>query len=80
MQKHPQTSTPHNSTDMDPIQEAIADLESQEQREQLSYLKLAQKWGVNRVTLARRCKGIQGTRADEGINRRKSAHNKRQGL
>jgi hypothetical protein len=23
---------------------------------------------VNRVTLARRCKGIQGTRADEGIN------------
>jgi hypothetical protein len=43
MQKHPQTSTPHNSTDMDPIQEAIADLESQEQGEQLSYSKLAQK-------------------------------------
>jgi hypothetical protein len=28
---------------MDPIQEAIADLESQEQGEQLSYSKLAQK-------------------------------------
>jgi hypothetical protein len=80
MQKHPQTSTPHNSTDMDPIQEAIADLESQEQGEQLPYSKLAQKWGVNRVTLARRCKGIQGTRADEGINRRKISPQQEAGL
>ena len=65
---------------MNPIQEAIADLKSQEQGEQLSYSKLAEKWGVNRVTLARRCKGIQGTRAQEGINRRKISPQQEAGL
>jgi hypothetical protein len=65
---------------MDPIQEAIADLESQEQGEQLSYSELARKWGVNRVTLSRRCKGIQGTRAKEGINRRKISPEQEAGL
>jgi hypothetical protein len=65
---------------MDPIQEAIADLESQEQGEQLSYSQLAKKWGVNRVTLSRRCKGIQASRASEGINRRKISPQQEVGL
>jgi hypothetical protein len=65
---------------MDPIQEAIADLESQEQGEQLSYSQLAKKWDVNRVTLSRRCKGIQASRASEGINRRKISPQQEVGL
>ena len=56
---------------MDPIQEAIEDLESREPGEEKSYTKVAKKHGVSRTTLARRHKGIQETRATEGINRRK---------
>jgi hypothetical protein len=73
-------STQHKSTNMDPIQEAIADLESQEPGKQLSYSKLAAKWKVNRVTLTRRHKGIQGTRKEEGINRRKISPQQEAGL
>jgi hypothetical protein len=39
--------------------------------EEKSYTKVAKKHGVSRTTLARRHKGIQETRATEGINRRK---------
>ena len=52
------TSTRHNSTNMDPIQEAIREIESCELGEQFSYQQLAKKYGVNRCTLARRHKGI----------------------
>ncbi|RYN26376.1 hypothetical protein AA0115_g7097 [Alternaria tenuissima] len=43
---------------MDPIQEAIREIESREPGEQFSYQQLAKKYGVNRCTLARRHKGI----------------------
>ncbi|KAG9191609.1 hypothetical protein G6011_01526 [Alternaria panax] len=42
---------------MDPIQEAIAEIESREPGDKFSYQQIAKKHGVNRVTLARRHKG-----------------------
>ena len=42
---------------MDPIQEAIAEIESREPGDKFSYQQIAKKYGVNRVTLARRHKG-----------------------
>ncbi|RYN89936.1 hypothetical protein AA0120_g6512 [Alternaria tenuissima] len=42
---------------MDPIQEAIAEIESRELGDKFSYQQIAKKYGVNRVTLARRHKG-----------------------
>jgi hypothetical protein len=43
-------------------------------------LKACKKWGVNRVTLSRRYKGSQGTRAKKGINRRKISPEQEAGL
>jgi 23S rRNA pseudoU1915 N3-methylase RlmH len=42
---------------MGPIQEAIAEIESREPGDKFSYHQIAKKYGVNRVTLARRHKG-----------------------
>ena len=42
---------------MDPIQEAIAEIESRESGDEFSYSQIVKKYGVNRVTLARRHKG-----------------------
>jgi hypothetical protein len=39
---------------MSPILDAIAAIESQDPKEQLSYRAAAKKFGVNRSTLARR--------------------------
>ena len=41
---------------MNPIQEAIAEIESRNLGEQFSYQQIAKKYGVNRVTLMRRHK------------------------
>ena len=54
----PQTSTRDNSTNMDPMQEAVEEMESQQQGAELSYIKVAEKHGVSQHTLARRYKGI----------------------
>ncbi|RYN15563.1 hypothetical protein AA0115_g12988, partial [Alternaria tenuissima] len=43
---------------MDPIQEAIEEIESREPGEHFPYQQLAKKYGVNRCTLARRHKGL----------------------
>ena len=43
---------------MNPIQEAIEEIESREPGEHFSYQQLAKKYGVNRCTLARRHKGL----------------------
>ncbi|RYO52857.1 hypothetical protein AA0116_g11200 [Alternaria tenuissima] len=43
---------------MDPIQEAIEEIELREPGEHFSYQQLAKKYGVNRCTLARRHKGL----------------------
>jgi len=48
------TSTRHNSTTIDPIQEAIEYLESHEGEEQSSYRQVAKTFGVDRTTLARK--------------------------
>ena len=42
---------------MDPIQEAIAEIELREPGDGFLYRKIAKKYGVNRVTLAQRHKG-----------------------
>jgi uncharacterized coiled-coil DUF342 family protein len=46
---------------MDPISNAIADLESREPRAQLSYRACAKRWDVSRETLRRRHQGLQDT-------------------
>jgi hypothetical protein len=44
---------------MDPIQEAIAEIESREPGAQFSYPQIAKKYNINRCTLARRHQGRQ---------------------
>ena len=56
---------------MDPILEAIEDIESRAPGETFSYRKVAEKWGVNRTTLARRHRGVQADRAGGGQKRQK---------
>jgi AraC-like DNA-binding protein len=53
------TSTRHNSTTIDPIQEAIEYIESRKARDNFSYRQVAKIFGVNRTTLSRRHKGLQ---------------------
>jgi transposase-like protein len=60
-----------NSTNIDPIQEAISDIKSRASGEAFSYRKVAQKWGVNRTTLARRHQGVQADRAGGGQKHQK---------
>jgi hypothetical protein len=60
-----------NSTNVDPIQEAVGEMKSQEQGAELSYTKVAEKHGVSRHTLARRCKGIQTSSAAKATNQQK---------
>ena len=56
---------------MDPIEEAIKDLNSREPGEDSTYTKVAKKYNVSRVTLARRHKGVQESREVESYCRRK---------
>jgi hypothetical protein len=46
-------------------------IESREPGEGFTYTEIAKKYGVSRVTLARRHKGKQATRAAAGVNRMK---------
>jgi hypothetical protein len=63
------TPTRDNSTNMNPIDKAVEEMKLQEPGENLLYTKVAAKYDVSRVTLARRCKGTQASHAAEGINR-----------
>jgi hypothetical protein len=56
------TSTRHNSTTMDPIQEAIKYIKSRKARDSFSYRQVSKIFRVNQTTLSRRHKGSQGTR------------------
>jgi hypothetical protein len=56
---------------MAPIDNAIEDYKSQELGEQLSYTKVAEKHGVPRCTLARRCKGSQVLMEAHNLNKQK---------
>jgi hypothetical protein len=60
-----------NSTTMAPIDDAIEDYKSQEPGEQLSYTKVAEKHGIPRCTLARRCKGSQVSIEAHNLNKQK---------
>jgi DNA-binding Lrp family transcriptional regulator len=64
-------STPDNSTNMEAIDKAIEDYKLHEAKERITYTKIAEKWGVSRVTLARRCKGTQGSKQEQISNQQK---------
>ena len=49
---------------MAPIDDAIADLESQEPGKKLVLVEFARKWGVGRSTLSRRWRRVTGPRSD----------------
>ena len=49
---------------MAPIDDAIADLESQEPGEKLILAEFARKWGVSRATLSRRWRRVTGPRSN----------------
>jgi hypothetical protein len=56
------TSTPNNSTNMEAIDKAVEDFKSHEPGEGVMYKRIAEKWGVNKDTLSRRCQGVQGSK------------------
>jgi hypothetical protein len=60
-----------NSTTMAPIDDAIENYKSQELGEQLSYTEVAEKHGILRCTLARRCKGSQVSIEAYNLNKQK---------
>jgi AraC-like DNA-binding protein len=64
---HP-TSTRHNVTNMDPIDEAVAAIESLDEGEHFTYTVMADQYGVSRTTLSRRHRQIQGSLEDMSIN------------
>ena len=55
------TSTRHNSTTMDPIQEVIEEIESCKSGAKFSTREVAKKFGVDRTRLPRRHQGQQRT-------------------
>ena len=67
----PPTSTRRNPTNMDPIDAAIAAIESPEDGEKVSYTKVAARMGVDRSTLARRHQGRQAPRIAKDTSQRK---------
>jgi hypothetical protein len=54
---HP-TPTPHNSTNMSRIDEALAAIESLDDCETFTYTEIANRYGVFRFTLDRRHRGF----------------------
>ena len=52
------------------VEEALAELDAADEDEDISFTKLADKYGVWRSTLSRRDQGIHASRADEGLKRR----------
>jgi DNA-binding transcriptional regulator YhcF (GntR family) len=51
---------------MSPILDAIAAIEAQDPKEQMSYREFAKKAGINRMTLQRRHQKKTPSRAEEG--------------
>jgi transposase-like protein len=58
--KH-QSSTRNNSTIMAPINDAIAAIDARESENGSTLTEIADKFGVDRSTLGRRCKGATTT-------------------
>ncbi|KAF1961809.1 hypothetical protein CC80DRAFT_354622, partial [Byssothecium circinans] len=55
---------------MDPIEEALTALKSLELGEKVNISQTAKKYGVERSTLSRRWRGVQGSRAAQYENQR----------
>jgi hypothetical protein len=66
-----QTSQPHNSTTMAPIDDALTALESLQPGEKFSYRKIAKEYDVDRSTLTRRHQAITQSHASKIINQQK---------
>jgi hypothetical protein len=49
------TSTPNNSTNIEAVDKAVEDFKLHEPAEGVTYKRIAEKWGVNKDTLSRRC-------------------------
>ena len=56
-QNHHLHTSRHNSTNMDPIQKAIEDIESRDRDTSFSYREVAKRYGISHRTLARRHQG-----------------------
>jgi hypothetical protein len=61
------TSTPHHTTNISRIEEALAAIESLDEGEHFTYTNIANTYGVSRVTLARRHQGIQASRTEQAV-------------
>lgn len=55
---------------MDPLEAAIASLESLKLGESINYTQVAKKFGVDRSTLSRRHRGVTGSREQKTENER----------
>jgi predicted DNA-binding protein (UPF0251 family) len=73
--RHPsiiaQSSQPHNTTNMDPINAAIEEIESLGPGKTFSYQNIAKKYGVVRSTLTRRNKAIAVLHNTKILNQQK---------
>ena len=65
--KYTTFSTPDNSTNMAPIDDALAEIESLGPGEKFSYTKIANKYGVWRLILTRRHKAKTRSRKEQAI-------------
>jgi hypothetical protein len=62
------TSTRDSSTNMNPIEAALAAIESLELREQSGYQKIAREYVCSYTTLRRRHQGVSTSRATQAQN------------
>jgi hypothetical protein len=69
--KPPQTSTPHNSATMSPIEAALAEVKALKPGQDLCYTTIAAKYVVNRSTLSRRHRAVTTSRAAKSTNQQK---------
>ncbi|KAF2865772.1 hypothetical protein BDV95DRAFT_623534 [Massariosphaeria phaeospora] len=65
------TSTRNNSTAMAPINDALAAIKALDSGKKLVYQKIADQFGVDRSTLARRHKAVQAPRETKDSNQQK---------
>jgi hypothetical protein len=73
-------STRDNSTTMAPIDDAIADFDSREPGDDVTLKEIAERHGVDRLTLGRRCKGVTGPRQDGYAAQQKFSPQQGEGL
>jgi hypothetical protein len=64
------TSTRDNSSNMDPMELAVRVMEAQGEREQLSYIKVAEKYNVSRHT-GQKMQGHSSPSLSQGNQQRK---------